>query len=287
MPGFPAPFIKFREDDANGFPLAGGKLWSYAAGTSTPLATYSTQALTPGSENLNPTILDASGRAQIWIEDGVGYKFTLTDALGNVQWTVDDVQVPQIAAAPVPSAVPPGGIVAYGGTTAPSGWLLCDGASVSTGTYADLFAVIAHRFGGAGGTFNVPDLQQRFALGKAAAGTGATLGSTGGLIDHTHTGPSHTHTIAVHTHSIAAHTHTVPYNGWSTVARSPLPGILQAGGTGIGEETTVTQATGNNTTGVSSATDTGEKALTTDAGGTAATGTANPPYLVVNYIIKT
>ena len=100
MPGFPAPFIKFREDDANGFPLAGGKLYSFMAGTSTPLATYTTQAL--DVPNTNPVILDASGRASIFLEDGVGYKFILHDALDNEMWSVDNVQIPKVAPPPAP-----------------------------------------------------------------------------------------------------------------------------------------------------------------------------------------
>ena len=287
MPRFPAPFIKFREDDANGFPLAGGKLYSYAAGTSTPLATYTTAVdLASGPvPNLNPTILDASGRASIFIPDGVGYKFILTDALDNLIWSEDNIQVPEILAPAAPAEVPPGGIVMYGGASAPAGWLLCDGSSVSTVTYADLFAVLLYTFGGAGGTFALPDLRQRFPLGKAAAGTGATVGGSGGTIDHTHTGGSHTHTVASHVHSIAGHTHAVPYNGWgATVNVAAVDGVLQVGMTG---GINLMQATGNNTTGTSSAADTGGTALTTDAAGTAATTTANPPFLVLNFIIKT
>ena len=286
MPGFPAPFIKFREDDSNGDPLAGGKLWSYAAGTSTPLATYTTQALNVA--NTNPTILDASGRASVFIEDGVGYKFVLMDALDNVIWTVDEVEVPEILAAEAPAEVPVGGITMYGGAVAPSGWLLCDGSSVSTVTYADLFAVLLYTFGGAGGSFSLPDLRQKFPLGKAVSGTGATLGGSGGTIDHTHTGPSHTHPVASHTHSIASHTHSIPHSGWTTAINTPpTAGVLQAGGSAVGAEFTVTQATVANTSGASSATVTGGETLTTDAGGTAATGQANPPFLTLNFIIKT
>jgi len=86
--------------------------------------------------------------------------------------------------------VPIGTIVAYGGASAPSDWLICDGSAVSRVTYANLFAVLGITYGAGDGvtTFNVPDLQQRFPLGKATAGTGSTLGATGGAIDHTHTG---------------------------------------------------------------------------------------------------
>jgi len=92
--------------------------------------------------------------------------------------------------------VPVGTISPYGGTAAPSGWLLCNGAAVSRTTYANLFAIIAELYGVGDGstTFNLPDLRQKFPIGKAAAGTGSTLGGTGGAIDHVHT--THTHTIS-------------------------------------------------------------------------------------------
>lgn len=72
---FTAP--KFQAFAATGSPLAGGKVYTYEAGTTTPKATYTTQA---GSvENANPVILDANGCADIWLGDGA-YKFVVTDA---------------------------------------------------------------------------------------------------------------------------------------------------------------------------------------------------------------
>lgn len=71
--------------DNNGDPLSGGKLFTYAAGTTTPLATYTAQtAITP---HANPIILDAAGRVpggEIWLSNGFQYKFlvkTNTDVL--------------------------------------------------------------------------------------------------------------------------------------------------------------------------------------------------------------
>ena len=52
----------------------------------------------------------------------------------------------------------PGMITMYGGTIAPSGWLLCNGTGYSTTIYPALFAVIGYTYGGSGGTFNVPSL---------------------------------------------------------------------------------------------------------------------------------
>jgi len=90
---------------------------------------------------------------------------------------------------------PPGLIKMYGGSSAPRGHLMCDGTAVSRTTYADLFAIIGTNFGAGDGstTFNLPDYRQRFPLGKAASGTGNTLGGTGGAIDHTHSVPKHYH----------------------------------------------------------------------------------------------
>jgi microcystin-dependent protein len=273
------------DDDGN--PLDGGKLYTFAAGTSTPLAIYTAaDLLTP---TLNPFVLDSAGRWTAFIAAGVAYDIQLKDANDVLIEAWDDVSVPDIPAIPASTSVPTGSILPYGGATAPTGYLLCDGSAVSRSTEAALFAILSTTYGPGNGstTFNLPDLRQRFPLGKAASGTGATLGATGGAIDHVHTGPSHTHGVAGHTHSIA-HTHSVPYNGWSTANNTPPhAGELQAGGSGTGSESSATQATANNTTGGSSAANSGSTALTTDAGGTGNTGTANPPFQTVNYIIKT
>lgn len=82
----PVPFLQFF--NANGIPLAGGKLYTYAAGTTTPLATYTTYA---GSiANTNPVILDAAGRASVWL--GVSpYKFVLKDSTDVLVYTTDNI----------------------------------------------------------------------------------------------------------------------------------------------------------------------------------------------------
>jgi hypothetical protein len=70
--------------DDNGVPLAGGKLYTYAAGTTTPLTTYTTN--TGITANVNPIILDSAGRVpqEVWLISGSQYKFILTDST-NVQ----------------------------------------------------------------------------------------------------------------------------------------------------------------------------------------------------------
>jgi len=65
------------------------------------------------------------------------------------------------------NGVPPGTILPFGGTTAPDGYLLCDGSSVSQADYADLFAAIGTAWGTVddGTHFNLPDLRGRFLRG--------------------------------------------------------------------------------------------------------------------------
>ena len=79
--------------DNNGVPLSGGKLYTYAAGTTTPETTYtSSSGATP---NANPIILNAAGRLsgsnEIWLTEGVTYKFVLATSADVVLWTYDNI----------------------------------------------------------------------------------------------------------------------------------------------------------------------------------------------------
>ncbi len=69
-------------------PLVGGLLYTYAAGTSTPLTTYANAALTV--PNTNPVELNSAGFAVVFLSART-YKFTLTSATGTIIWTVDGV----------------------------------------------------------------------------------------------------------------------------------------------------------------------------------------------------
>lgn len=82
----PSPKMQFV--DANGKPLAGGKLYTYASGTTTPLATY-TDA-TGSTPNTNPIILDSAGYASIWLGNDL-YTFKLTSSTDVLIWTVNDI----------------------------------------------------------------------------------------------------------------------------------------------------------------------------------------------------
>jgi microcystin-dependent protein len=260
----PKPVTQF--DDADGFPLAGGWFYSYEAGSDTPLAIYTDEQCT--TPHTNPAELDASGEIVYYIPQGVAYKFNLTDAddVQQANYPVDNISVPDATPVVPPSPVPTGGIMAYGGTSAPTGFLICDGSAVSRTTYAALFAVIGSTFGGGDGstTFEIPDMRGRAPYGKASSGTAGTLGGEFGALDHTHTGPSHTHTA------------TVPRDGYSSILNTPqVGGRLMTGNAAAGGE----DADGYQATS--------DVAITTAAGGTEASGTSNGPALVVHFIIKT
>ena len=77
--------------DNNGIPLAGGLLYTYAAGTTTPATTYTSN--TGGTANSNPIVLDSAGRVpyEIWFTDGSYYKFVLKDSNGVLIGTYDNL----------------------------------------------------------------------------------------------------------------------------------------------------------------------------------------------------
>lgn len=94
------PVLRSRYFDDNGDPLAGGKLYSYIAGTSAPTSTFTDQS--GNTPNANPVILDANGEASVWIADGL-YKFILKDANDVVQFTTDFVSGPSSGSGSSPS----------------------------------------------------------------------------------------------------------------------------------------------------------------------------------------
>ena len=83
----PSPFMQFFT--AGGIPLVGGKLYTYAAGTTTLLATYTDATGT--QFNSNPVILNSRGEAAVWL-DTAAYKFKLIDSTDVEIWTADNIE---------------------------------------------------------------------------------------------------------------------------------------------------------------------------------------------------
>lgn len=83
----PSPWEQFF-DNTTGAPLAGGLLYTFAAGSTTPIVTFKDSS---SSANTNPIQLDAHGRAVIYLTPGTAYKYVLTDSLGNAIQTQDNI----------------------------------------------------------------------------------------------------------------------------------------------------------------------------------------------------
>jgi len=118
-----APVVRQRFFDDEGQPLAYGKLYTYQAGSSTPLTTYLDKDGTP---NENPVTLDAAGYADIWIGSR-SYKFVLQDSDGNEIWTQDDISIPQVE-----NGFSTGELNFGFFTTAKSGWVMFDDKSIGS-----------------------------------------------------------------------------------------------------------------------------------------------------------
>jgi microcystin-dependent protein len=240
------------------------------------------QGLVPHSHNHDVDILGVSAddhHEQSHVHDGADGSGSIAHADTTGQ-TTDDHHARDHAARhasggadEVSNLVPTGAVLPFVGSSAPTGWLIADGSFVSKTTYADLFAVTGHAFNGgvdpADGTFKLPDLRQRFPMGKAASGTGGTLGGTGGAVDHTHTGPSHSHGLSGGIVSSGAGTS-------SGASAGPASG-------GTGTPTDLTRLA--HTHGTPNHSHTNDFSVDND--GTGATGTNNPPFQAFNYIVKT
>ena len=87
---------KFHAMDVAGNDLAAGKVFTYSAGTLTPLATFTDQS--GGSPNTNPVILDSTGRASIWLTPGVAYRIIVKDTNGVTMpdGDVDNITAPDV-----------------------------------------------------------------------------------------------------------------------------------------------------------------------------------------------
>jgi len=169
--------------------------------------------------------------------------------------------------------------------TAPSGYLFCNGQSVSTTTYAALFAVIAYTYGGSGGSFNVPDFSGRMPIG--VNGT-YTLASTGGAATTTISSsnlPSHTHSFSATTGSMSAnatHNHNLLGSSYHYVA----DGGQNQGGASSNPFTPGSTTYGD-VTSTANIDHTHSVSGTTGSAGSGTAATTISPYLGIYYIIKT
>jgi len=198
---------------------------------------------------------------------------------------------------------PVGTIVAYGGSSAPTGWLLCDGSTFNATTYSGLNTVL--------GGNTLPDLRARVPMGKAASGTGSTLLGTGGnrkiasnhlpthqhTIDHDHasfdtsSAGTHTHTYSGTVSSVGDHVHNWSVDGVQTYFGTDYYGF--AGGAGSTFQTAGAGGHDHTFSGTTTSTGSGHAHsidVPSFTGNSGNGGFANDdyfqPFVAVNYIIK-
>jgi microcystin-dependent protein len=199
--------------------------------------------------------------------------------------------------------MPPGIILDFGGSTAPNGFLFCDGSAVSRTTYSTLYGVIGTTYGTGDGstTFNVPDCRGRTSIG-VGQGTGLTnrvLASTGGEERHTHiiaelpahnhpmSETAHNHSQNAHNHALndGGHLHAIQGNGTGYASGAlgsytfALTGSAPNGSQGAGTGCTIA-----NNTPTNNAASTG---ITTQNTGSATPFNVLQPFVTFNKIIKT
>lgn len=159
-----------------------------------------------GSEEINGATtltLTANGGFAILISDGSSWRALENTSLlsANNTFTGNNTFNGVLNGTGVTTLVPIGVVLPYAGSSAPTGYLLCDGTAVSRMTYSALFSAIGTTYGTGDGstTFNLPDLRGRVVAGKDNMGgtsanrltdqsggvDGDVLGDVGGSETHT------------------------------------------------------------------------------------------------------
>jgi len=205
-----------------------------------------------------------------------------------------------------------GAIKPWGKTTAPDGYLLCDGTAVSRTTYVDLFGILSTTYGVGNGstTFNVPDLQGKTPQGYDGntynlAGTGGANTVTVAVTNNQAATNTNNQAVSVTGDisntslteaQLASHAHQAQYGGRGPVNQKSwaypyvwdksAPFTTVSGG-GVKDTITNTgSGTGHNHAHTLSGTLTGT-VTTAITGAVTASGTNTfSPYVVVNYIIR-
>ncbi len=167
--------------------------------------------------------------------------------------------------------IPTATIIPWSDSSIPSGYLECNGATVSRTTYADLFAIVGTTYGAGDGstTFEIPDLQDNIPVGKS---NNKAVGSTGGANTATKTGniggstanaTLSTAQLANHSHSLGANPGQQYYKQNSPVVPIYMTGTSGSAGSGQAHSHNMSANFSGDTTSVLQ------------------------PYLTIVYIIKT
>jgi len=199
----------FQFFNNDGLPLNAGKIFTYQAGSTTPLATFTDSSGLIA--NTNPIILGTDGRppSTIWLSEGFFYKFVLATSSSVTIQTYDNLYGIINAAAPAATPIPSGGILLWSGSigSIPAGYVLCNGTS------------------------GTPDLRDRFVVG---AGSTYAVNAIGGSADsilptHTHaatvTDPGHIHATTANSTGSGAQSAMNPTGGLSNVRDNTITAV--------------------------------------------------------------
>ncbi len=179
-------------------------------------ATFTSAASTTDNSTLT------LGSSKLKVKDaGITSTQLATDSVITAKIQDGAVTAAKLDAAAVSVLMPSGSLMPYAGASAPTGYLLCDGAAISRSTYSALFALVGTTYGSGDGssTYNIPDLRGRVIAGQDDMGgasanrltgltggvDGDTIGATGGDEKHTLTATEmqHTNSTPTITHAVA------------------------------------------------------------------------------------
>lgn len=191
------------------------------------------------------------------------------DDSSNIMPTTAWVQSAIVDAGLVGGSVPTGCIIAYAGLTPPVGFLFCNGASVSTTTYGSLFTAIGYSYGGAGASFNVPNLTNSAPFGSNTTSVMGLAYANGNSISTLISGGNST----ILANQLAPHSHTITFATASYVDSTNNANNTTVGGF---DARLVSKATAAFPAGTNNQTFT-----------TAGQESYLPPFVAVQYIIKT
>ena len=247
-------------------PLAAGSGGTGISSLGTGVATF---LGTPSSANLLAAVTDETGTGSLVF--GTAPTISSANLTGTpvAPTAAVGTNTTQVATTAFVQAFGiPGEIKMWPTASAPTGYLLCDGSSVSTTTYAALFAVIGYTFGGSGASFTLPDYRGRMPIGVSGS---YALASTGGSATTTLSTPN----LPSHTHSITDPGHT--HNAITQVSGGSSAGNQYANSFSGSVDTTSTLMIQTASTGITA----------TNATGSGTAATTISPYLAINFIIKT
>jgi microcystin-dependent protein len=208
-----------------------------------------------------------------------------TVAAPRLTGTIDGARIPDplpaVSAANLTHILPAGVVTQFAGASAPTGWLLCDGASLLRSSYPDLFSAIGTTWGSADAThFNVPDLRGRAVIG-AGAGAGLTARALGDTLG--------AETVALATGDMPAHSHPGS-SATTTISPNPHNHLLDItntqAGTGVARPRPEVQDAGAQTYSTRDTTLTASTSVTVASEGSGAAHNNMQPSAAVNYIIK-